>query len=358
MTRSRSTRLALLAACVVVAVAALIAPLATSAAGTRTPPKTPRTGAGVTRRARPEPTYRNPVISSDAPDPDIVVFGGQYYAFTTASLHGPIQLFVSSDLAHWRTAGWPGPLVQDARWTTYGREWAPGVIDVGGTWVLFYATEQTATGEQCITAATAPAINGPYVNDATAPLACNAIDPSPVRLPGGGLELVWKAGAADGRAAQLVEQPLAPGGLAFASGTAPIVLLSADQSWESTIENPDLVDIDGNWLLFFSGGDFESADYGTGLARCTGPEGPCTQPDDQPVLSSTSQVTGPGGASAFRDTSGQWWLAYAATSPRAEYNAFGSLVRSLRIDPVCVAGTDVRVLGPSVGPRPIEAPCD
>lgn len=358
-TRSeRAGRLRLAAAMAVAVLVGCLFPLtASAAAGSRAAPREHRELLAVHRHARPGPTYRNPVIAADAPDPDIVALDGTYYAFTTASLNGPIQLFVSNDLVHWRAAGWPGPLVRDAPWTTYGREWAPSVIEVGDEWLLFYATEQTATGEQCVTAAVAPAINGPYVNDASTPLACNAIDPSPVQLPDGSLALVWKASAADGQA-QLVEQPLTSDGTSFAPGTAPVVLLSADQPWESTIENPDLVQIDGSWLLFFSGGDWENASYGTGVARCTGPQGPCTEPYDHPVLSSTSQVIGPGGASAFRDSSGQWWLVYAAASPgKAQYDVFGDLVRSMRIDPVCVTDTSVSVLGPSVDPRPLHGTC-
>jgi beta-xylosidase len=275
-------------------------------------------------------------------------------------MNGPIQLFVSRDLARWVAASWPGPLVQDAAWATFGQEWAPGVVQLGGQWVLYYATRQTATGAQCITMAVAPAITGPYVNDAAAPLACDAIDPSPVLGADGTPYLTWKADEAGGRQATLVSEALRPDGRTFAPGATPSFLLGADRAWESTVENPDLADVGGHWLLFFSGGDWEDASYATGLATCAGPLGPCADPLDHPVLASTPSVTGPGGASAFRDDRGQWWLAYAAASPGPARDGFGGrLVRSLRVDPLCpgaAPGVDT-VVGPSVTPRPLRDPC-
>ena len=204
-------------------------------------------------RGHPGPTYRNPVVASDAPDPDVVVVDHTYYAFTTGGPYGPIQLFVSADLAHWTALPWSGPLVRDAVWTTFGREWAPGVAEIGDRWVMYYATDQTATGRQCITAATAPTVTGPYVNQTSAPLACGAIDPSPFLDAGGSPYLVWKQSGPDG-SAEIASELLSPDGLSFAPGAAPGVLITQTQSWESTVENPDLVRLDGRRPPLLLGG--------------------------------------------------------------------------------------------------------
>jgi beta-xylosidase len=303
------------------------------------------------------PSYRNPVVAGDAPDPDVVVAGGTYYAFTTGGPGGPIQLFFSHDLARWQSAGWPGPLVHDAAWSVFGREWAPGVAEVGDRWVLYYATEQAATGDQCITAATSLTIGGPYVNDSSGPLACGAIDPSPLLTTGGAGYLVWRGTGPDGTA-EILSEALAPGGLAFAPGSSPAVLVGQSEAWESTVENPDLVRIGGQYLLFYSGGRYTDATYATGYARCAGPLGPCTKPLGHPWLATTAQVVGPGGASAFQDTAGRWWLAYAAMAPDAgAHEVFGQKVRSMRIDPICMVGGAPVLLGPSTAPRPLRPDC-
>jgi len=57
---------------------------------------------------------------------------GRYYAFTTASEYVNIPDYTSTDLARWsRTPG-------DGRnhlpkWTTAGKAWAPGVVELGGS---------------------------------------------------------------------------------------------------------------------------------------------------------------------------------------------------------------------------------
>jgi beta-xylosidase len=318
--------------------------------------------AGATRhpaplRNDPVPTYQNPVVADNAPDPDVVVIGHTYYAFTTGSLNGPIQLFLSTDLAHWKAVRWPGPLVHDAIWTTFGREWAPGVAEIGNQWVMYYATEQTSTGQQCVTMATAPTVTGPYVNESSAPLVCGAIDPSPFLAGDGSRYLVWK-GVGPGGVAEILSEALSPDGQTFSFGSSPSVLITQSQSWESTVENPDLVRIDGTDLLFYSGGTYANASYATGYAVCQGPTGPCQQPLDHPILSSTASVVGPGGATAFRDTGGRWWLAYAAMVPGvAADGPSGTLVRSLRIDPLCLVDGAPVVDGPTTTPQTLQPSC-
>ena len=231
------------------------------------------------------------------------------------------------------------------------------MAEIGDRWVMYYATDQTATGRQCITAATAPTVTGPYVNQTSAPLACGAIDPSPFLDAGGPPYLVWKQSGPDG-SAEIVSEPLSPDGLSFAPGAAPSVLITQTQSWESTVENPDLVRLDGRDLLFYSGGTYADASYATGYAICQGPLGPCRKPLGHPILSSTPEVIGPGGASAFQDTSGRWWLAYAAASPgAARYGPADQLVRSLRIDPLCLVAGQPVVGGPTTTSQTLRPRC-
>ena len=51
---------------------------------------------------------------------------------------------------------------------------------------------------------------------------------------------------------------------------------------------------DGHLFLFFSGGGYLGTTYGMGVAVCGSISGPCRQQGDQPILSSTDAVAGPG----------------------------------------------------------------
>ena len=69
--------------------------------------------------------------------------------------------------------------------------------------------------------------------------------------------------------------------------------------------------------MFFSGNDWNSANYAVGVATCAGPLGPCADASPDPILASGTGITGPGGESVFTDTSGAYWIAFHAWVPGA-----------------------------------------
>ena len=62
------------------------------------------------------------------------------------------------------------------------------------------------------------------------------------------------------------------------------------------------------YYLFYSGGQWNTANYAIGYAVCTGPLGPCHKPIDHPWLGSNFTAQGPGGQEFFTDQSGQLWM--------------------------------------------------
>ena len=81
-----------------------------------------------------------------------------------------------------------------------------------------------------------------------------------------------------------------------------MALLSPTQTWERTIlEAPQMVDVSGNYWLFFSGGWYDSPGYGIGFAICKGAFGPCTDLSPAPLLGSNAQGAGPGESSVYVD---------------------------------------------------------
>jgi arabinan endo-1,5-alpha-L-arabinosidase len=81
-------------------------------------------------------TYQNPVVGFDSPDPDVLRPGSQYYVFTTASDYVNIPEYTSSDLSHWHHQPGDG-LAHLPTWSTPGRTWAPGVVPLGGRWLMY-----------------------------------------------------------------------------------------------------------------------------------------------------------------------------------------------------------------------------
>ncbi len=265
------------------------------------------------------------VYPFDFPDPDVLLVGDTYYAYGTNSVAGDIQIIDSTDLVHWGVVGNALPTLPG--WAVPGATWAPGVVQVGGTFDLYYAAKVAGPGggEECISVATATVPEGPFTDSSTAPLECQptlggSIDPSPFVDTDGTLYLQWKSDGSGDQPATIWSEALDAAGTAFAAGptATPTALLVADQPWEAgVVEAPDLVHLEGRYLLFYSGNSWDGADYAVGVASCAGPLGPCTEPSARPVLSAGAGVDGPGGESVFTDTSGAAWIAFDAYVPGA-----------------------------------------
>jgi len=276
------------------------------------------------------------------PDPSVLRVGSTYYAYGTSTGGAYLPVMTSTDLATWvaRPAYDPGaPLNRDryfndalpypARWGVdrpgvSGRMtkevWSPGVERIGGRYVAFYTVrvELGSPGRFCISVATSSSPLGPFVDDSTGPLVCDSdpagsIDPQPFVDADGTPYLLWKSEGIPGRApTKIWSRRLTPEGTSFAPGSSPAILLQATESWEAgVIENPSMLRSGGALVLFYSANHHTSAAYATGYATCAGPLGPCTKrTTGGPLLGSHGARLGPGGPSAFSDTSGSPWLAF------------------------------------------------
>lgn len=260
------------------------------------------------------------VYPFDFPDPDVILVGSTYFAYATNSVAGNIQIIESTDLTHWSAVGNALPSLPS--WAAPDATWAPAVAQIGGSFVLYYAAVVAGPGggEECISAASASQPQGPFTDTSSAPLECQpslsgSIDPSLFFDVNGTPYLVWRSGAAG--AATIWSEQLNPAGTGFA-GSGPSQLLVPTQRWEAgVVEAPDLVTTGGRYFLFYSGNNWNSANYAVGVADCSGPLGPCGNPTSQPLLASGPSVAGPGGESVFTDTSGSFWMAFHAWVPGA-----------------------------------------
>ena len=258
------------------------------------------------------------VYPYDFPDPDVVLVGGTYYAYATNSASGKIQVASSTDLAHWTPAG--DALGGEPPWAGPGGVWAPSVVDINGTFVMYYSTVVANTGVQCISVATSASPTGPFVDASTAPLMCQldlggSIDPSVFLDPVSGLYLYWKSEGNAGHAPIIWGQQLDATGT-HPTGIGPIPLFAPSQGWEhGIVEAPDMISLAGQRYLFYSGSDWQGASYAVGVTACAGPLGPCVKPLPGPILSSQTHIAGPGGESVFTDAVGHPFVAFAAWLP-------------------------------------------
>ena len=257
---------------------------------------------------------------------------------------GVVQAARSPDLVHWTWLG--AALTASPRWSSGRAVWAPTVVRLGAGLVMYYAARDRASGQWCLSYATASTANAVFVDNTSAPVICEAdrggsIDPHAFVDRDGTPYLLWKTNDAPGSSKSIVVgAPLSLDGTRLAGPTR--TLFVATGAWDdSIIENPAMTFGSDGYTLFYSGNRFDSDRYATGIARCSGPLGPCSSVSDGPALASSGSILGPGGATVVTGPDGARSLVFAAwTAPRVGYTAGGA--RSLYVRPLTAFGLAAR----------------
>jgi len=276
-----------------------------------------------------------PAWDDDAPDPHVVRFGHRYYAYTTGTTWGNRIGVLVSDRPDggWRTTtgrDWGStalPSVPD--WQVRDTQWAPAVYRFAGRYVMFYAAQNRASQEWCLSVAVATAPEGPFqdLTANTGPIVCQdhlggTIDPHPFVDADGRPWLHFKnndgiPGPGDDDAVSKVwAVRLSADGTRPVSGHIEVMAKDTTRyPWQTTLDNPQMVLRGGVHYLFHTGGDYIGNDtYAVGYAVCAGPVGPC-QTHPHPILTTYGDVHSPGGGTVVRDAEGRWWMSYHAWPP-------------------------------------------
>jgi len=305
----------------------------------------------------------SPAFAGDAGDPDVVYSDGTYFAFSTGTALGnhiqALESWSPSSGYHGYTGQSYGStaLADPPAWETANTQTSPGVFFWGGRWLMYYDAAQSPyasdSGHDCISVAVGGAALDPaapvFTDTSAGGLICQptgSIDPSPFVDPAtGNAYLVWKQndGGSASQATIWSEQLGADGTSLVGQPSELLYNDTVAHPWESTVEDPDLVDVSGTYYLLFSAGVYTSTGYSEGIATCSGPLGPCT--GDTQILTSYGSVLGPGGGSLFADAAGNWWLDYAGWqggSPGCTGYECGA-TRQLFVAPVHLDGGSVEV---------------
>jgi putative cell wall-binding protein len=270
----------------------------------------------------------------DGPDPHIVRFGHQWFAYTTGTTWGNNIGVLMSDRPDgvWRTTTgqtWGSTALASATipdWQVPDSQWAPAVYQYAGRYVMFYAAQVRTTLEWCLSVAVADRPEGPFADQtaATGPILCQdhlggVIDPHPFVDADGRAWLHWKNNDGfSGRTYGVDAVSKVWAVRLSADGTRPAgshhEVMAKDTvryPWQTTLDNPQMVLRGGVHYLFHTGGDYVGNDtYAAGYAICAGPLGPC--PESHKILESYGDVAGPGGGTVARGTDGRWWISYHA----------------------------------------------
>jgi arabinan endo-1,5-alpha-L-arabinosidase len=218
--------------------------------------------------------------------------------------------------------------------------WAPSVVEFHGQWHMYYTALVAGTGQRCIGHAVAGHHAGPYVPNDPYKWACPpggrwAIDPD-AKVIDGRIVVAYRDDAvASGPDTGISIVATDANGWADWNTRRTALTSHAVGEWAwnaphatKIVENPTLAPRgDGSWDLFFSGGEWNSANYGTGVAHC----GSALQAGGCKMMGSTTSPyfgfsgnafgtqhtlpdnhPGPGGMDAYKSANGwraawHWW---------------------------------------------------
>lgn len=251
----------------------------------------------------------------DQPDPFVFVQGGRYYLFTSQD-RVPQEVPVRSATVFGQWGAPSDALPDPPAWATPDAMWAPDVAQFGDHYLMYFTSDLAGSSPptMCIGDAISTSPAGPYIPSPT-PFLCQqsmggSIDPRVFVDANGQPSMVWKS---DQNALKsniptaIWSQPLSADGLHLVG--APTEIFSPDEPWQNEIvEAPQMVLVNGTYYLFYSGGWFNQTSYAIGVARCTGPSGPCHDASPWPFLASNAQGAGPGEESVFSNDAGIWML--------------------------------------------------
>jgi beta-xylosidase len=312
--------------------------------------------------AVPAGQFRNPVYERPLADPFVVEHEGTYYVYGTGPSGTEFETASSTDLVTWT------PLSSALRglpsWA-FGNAWAPEVFQIGDQWVMYYTAGTQSIRNpnddhtQCITLAVGDNPAGPFVDESDEPLVCQpelggSIDATFFRDTDDTPYLIWKN---DGNCCRIRTrfflQELSEDGQELVGEPVELEGLINEKRWEdNVIEAPTLIERDGTYYMFFSGGFYASAAYAVGYATADELLGPYTDNPKNPILKTKAPAAGPGHQSIVADKDGDLWMAYHAWDAAAIGPESGGQ-RRLWLDELEWGPEGPVVRGPDAGPQPI-----
>ncbi len=270
-------------------------------------------------QAQRRPTYRNPAMAGDFPDPSVIRVGRDYWAAATSSEWAPeFPILHSRDLVNWEIVG--AVFEKRPAWSV-GKYWAPEISEYRGRFYIYYAA-QKKDGPLCVAVATASRPIGPYTDHG--PLVCQevgSIDGFPVTDEKGERYLLWKEdGNSVSKRTPIWAQRLSADGTRLVGERRE--LFHNDQAWEKhaslpygdLVEGPAVVRHNG-WFYIFYSGNFccaRECNYMMGVARSRSLMGPWEKNPGNPILRGNETWKCPGHGTIVTDASGRDFLLYHA----------------------------------------------
>lgn len=268
---------------------------------------------------------RNPLPIDKIGDPYVLFCRGKYYMYATSHPKG-FYCWTSDDMEQWSSP----VLCYKATEKSFGNcmFWAPEVYEFGGKFYMYYtANWKIFTQEQLrIGVAVASGPLGPfedvYDQRPMFDLGYGVLDANVLKDGKKNYLYYSIAGSnhiVDGnKESQICVMELGNDYISV-KGT-PRVILRPEQQWECRQpenhqfwnEGPFAIKHDGKYYLMYSANFYQTPYYGIGCAVADCPLGPFKKYKNNPILQTSSTISGPGHNSVVKAGDGQYYCVYHA----------------------------------------------
>lgn len=314
-----------------------------------------------------ETTFRNPVYGYNFPDPFVLKYCGEYWAYGTGAWRDGrwFGILRSRDLARWEEVGGAVEPIPG----TWPCRWAPEVSYHNGTFYLYYSIGDEETMELRVATASHPA--GPFLDSgrrlSREQFAIDAhifVDDDGSRYLFYATDYLEHSHIGTGTARVRLVDPLTPAG-------APMPVTRPRYDWQvydpqraekggvrwHTVEGPFVLKHKGRYYQLFSGGNWQNLSYGVGYAladRIDAPDEWFQVADGErvvPILRTVpGKVVGPGHNSVVRGPNNQELFCV--------YHCWADDKRGrvMAIDRLDWAGERMFLRGPTTTPQPVCPP--
>ncbi len=257
--------------------------------------------------------YRNPVLTGDYSDPDVVRVGDDYYLVASSFSNVPgLPILHSTDLVHWTLLGHALPrLSPEDHFATPrrgGGVWAPAIVHRGGMFRIYYPDP-----DRGIFVVTARDPRGPWSTPTLVDNTQGVIDPAPFWDDDGSawMAMAFAASRAGFQNVVLLKRMDARGNRTLDAGVrivegdklSPVRTSIGMRPWQTT-EGPKLYKRDGWYWLFTPSGSVKGGWQGVFRARkITGPWEGRNVMDQGPT-----QINGPHQGAWVTTAKGEDWF--------------------------------------------------
>ncbi len=259
------------------------------------------------------PTYSNPVLPGDFPDPSVIRVGEDYWATATASEWGAMfPILHSRDLVNWELKG--HIFNEKPAWSS-ANYWAPELYFFKDTFYVYYVGRDKIDNRLHISVATAKNPLGPWTDHGSLiGQPEGSIDPVVATDENGARYMLWKNdGNSRNEPTFIHAQKLSDDGFKLVGEIKK--LIRNDQAWEGNlIEGPYALRHGDYFYLFYAGNGCcgKNCSYGTGVARSKSLLGPYEKFAKNPIVAPNENWLCPGHGTIVSTPDGRDFFLYHA----------------------------------------------